>query len=159
MWPDGGWLLFFADLGEEPEFLEECDNADRARVLYAADVVPADPPGEALGQRSVRMEPMLTLPEELDLDAFAKRSYEEVVAELYNADANTEWTGDDWPPQHWLGGRVGYLDPGTSLLLQFSDDEKLEFYWLDAGLIRFTIPPEDLAAPELSRVSVITESS
>ena len=160
VWPDDGWLLFFADIGEQTEgFLEVSDNADRARVLYAADVVPADPPGEALGQRSVRMEPRLTLPEELDLDAFSKRSYEEVVSLLYNADPHTEWTGDDWPPQHWLGGRSGYLEPGTALLLQISDDTRLEFYWLDAGVIRFLIPPEDLVLPELSRVSVLTESS
>jgi hypothetical protein len=159
VWPDSGWLLFFADVGEHEDYLEEADNADRARVLYSTGVVPADPPGAALGHRRVRMEPTLTLPEELELDEFAKRSYEQVVGELENADPHNAWTGDDWPPNHWLGGRGGYVKPGRTLLLHFADDEGLEFYWLDAGVIRFTIPTEDLAAPELSRVSVEVESN
>jgi len=160
VWPDAGWLLFFADIGDEhDDFLEESNNADRARVLYATEVESADPPGEALGQRSVRMEPTLTLPEDLELDAFSRRNYEQVLGELENADPNNEWTGDDWPPTHWLGGRGGYLEPGATLLLHFSDDPALDFNFLDAGVIRFTIPAEDLAAPELSRVSVVVESS
>jgi len=149
---------------ENGDYLEEADNAEgeRARVLYAREVDPADPPGSALRQRAVRMEPMLTLPEldpALGLEAFAGRGYDDVLGALIQADKYDVWDGEQWAPDHWLGGRRGPYAPGMTTLLQFGSDSRLAFDFLDAGLIRFTIPTADLASADLSRVSVITESS
>jgi Domain of unknown function (DUF1963) len=127
-YPDGGWLLFFADIeigGIYDLYLEEADNAEgeRARMFYAApdvEVVAVEPPGRSLRSRAVRLLPRLMLPEQrdpdvpvvgLELDAAELGRYEGVVAGLLEADPNNAFSGSNWPPQHWFGGHGGSTTP------------------------------------------------
>jgi hypothetical protein len=177
-WPAAGWLLFYADLELDERhrlYLEESGNADgeRARVLYVApemDVGPAEPPGRTLQTRAVRLLPTMTLPAlgpegadgptrgaALGLDAVAARKYERAVGALIEADPNDAWGGDDWPPQHWVGGqRVDYR-PGSTQLLHLDSDPTLDFEFLAGGAIRFEIPTNDLRIAELARVTATGE--
>jgi hypothetical protein len=169
-WPDGGWLLFFADIeigGIHDLYLEEADNAEgeRARVLYASsdvEVVAVEPPGPSLRSRAVRYVPTLALPERRDpdlpgvklgLDGAELGRYDSVVATLLEADPNNASSGRDWPPQHWFGGYSGEYEPDTTVLLNFSNDRALDFEFMDGGAIRFEMPTEDLVRRDFARVT------
>jgi len=55
--------------------------------------------------------------------------------------------------------RDGACDGDTLLLLQIAEDEGLRFYYLDAGVIQFRIPPGALAERDWSQVVAIADSS
>jgi hypothetical protein len=177
-WPTAGWLLFYADLELDELhrlYLEESGNAEgeRARVIYVApeiDVVPVEPPGRTLQTRAVRLLPTLTLPAlgpegadgptrgaALGIDAVAARNYDRAAGALIEADPNDAWGGDDWPPQHWIGGQRDEYRPGSILLLHLDSDPALDFQFLAGGAIRFDIPTNDLRIAELARVTATGE--
>jgi hypothetical protein len=175
-YPDGGWLLFFADIeigGIHDLYLEEAGNAEgeRARVLYAppdVEVVAVEPPGPRLRSRAVRLLPRLMLPEQrdpdfpvvdLELDAAELRRYEAVVGGLLEADPNNAFSGLNWPPDHWFGGHWGEYEPDTTVLLNFSSDRALDFEFMDGGAIRFDIPTDDLVRRDFARVKVTGDPS
>ena len=65
---------------------------------------------------------------------------------------------------HWVGGwptgpQGVVADGDTLLLLQIAEDEELRFYYLDAGVIQFRIPPGALAERDWSQVVAIADSS
>jgi hypothetical protein len=176
IWPDGGWLLFFADIELDELYslyLEEAANAEgeRARVLYAApdvEVVAVEPPGPSLRSRRVRFVPTLMLPERrdpdfpivnLELDAAELRRYDSVVATVLEADPTNAFSGLDWPPQHWFGGHWGEYEPDATVLLNFSQDRDLDFEFMDGGAIRFEIPTADLMRRDFTRVTVTGDPS
>jgi hypothetical protein len=163
--PDQGWMLFFADLGDDDVgFCEEDDNrpGSMIRMFFTEEPVEAEPCSRDLAERRVLPTPFLMLPngqaerEEAGLDVFESKTYAELVYAL------TEPTWADSP--HWVGGwptgpQGVVADSDTLLLLQIADDEELEFHYLDAGTIQFRIPPGALAERDWPRVRAIAESS
>ncbi len=160
--PEGGWLLFFADLDNEDGdgLVDEADNglggAIRVLALPAGtEPVPATQPavrGDVLRDRPVAFEAQLTLPDGYDaagglgLDPAEDEAYSAVVSWLRYGDEG--WSYD--VADHWVLGAVtghqGHTpEANTVLLLHLASDEALGFQFLDAGDIQFRIPADALA--------------
>lgn len=167
--PESGWLLFFADLDDDPGGL--VDDAGRARVFAVpagAEPVPATPPaalGYVLGHRPVACEARLTLPDgyaaaaELGLDPAEGQAYDAVASWLRYGEEGWSWQR----PDHWVLGAVtgvqGHTpEADTVLLLHLASDEALGFQFLDAGTIQFRIPTDALDAGDWTAAQALADS-
>ncbi|MBA3585674.1 MAG: DUF1963 domain-containing protein, partial [Gemmatimonadetes bacterium] len=170
--PEGGWLLFFADLDND-DAVDEADNEPGAKARVFAlpagtDPVSGTPPAalrEVLRDRPVAFEPQLTLPD--PYDAAEHFRLDPAEGEAYDAVALWLRFGDDgWSPDrcdHWvLGGVTGVqghpTEAGTLLLLHLASDSELGFEFLDGGAIQFRIPADALAANNWRAARALADS-
>lgn len=162
--PRQGTLVFFADFSVENEGWGPADASEPVvEVLYlapGATVVPAIPPDEArdrydvpvvLNERSVRFQPVLTLP---FLDEIG-----DALGDRYD-----DFAVEEDSPDHLLLGEPVYIQedprgPGEVSLLQVNWDEDLGFMWGDGGQISFYALPSDLEAGRWERVKAMPDSS
>lgn len=172
--PEGGWLLFFADLDDDAEGLVDeavNDPGAHARVFAVApgaEPVPATPPaalGYVLRDRPVACEARLTLPDgydaaaQLGLDPAEGAAYDAVASWLRYGEAGWSWQR----PDHWVLGAVtgvqGHTpEADTVLLLHLTSDEALGFQFLDAGNIQFRIPTDALHAGDWTAAQALADS-
>jgi hypothetical protein len=158
--PPAGWLLFFAELrGSDSDGLigpAPNEPGSQIRVLFvephAAISTVAAPAGAiALRPLCVRPDPAPTIPddyeavERLDLaDELDEETYQELAAELrYGAQGWSMKRGAFWTLGAWSNVQQHPVDPGSVLLLEVADDERLDLN-LGAGAIQFRINEEDL---------------
>jgi hypothetical protein len=164
--PATGWLLFYADLGDDeaPGLIDPDGNGpgSLARAYFSEEPAEAEPRAGDLRERHVAARPFLTLPsgwgarEALGLDVFDGRVYEEIEGAL--SELARTYAGA-WVGGHATGAQGLHDDEGTFLLLQMADDPELGFEYLDAGTIQFRIPGPALAARDWTQVVAIPESS
>jgi hypothetical protein len=170
--PLDGALVFFADFSEEHEGWGPADGNDPViRILHVpagAATRSAEPPDEPrddrdvpveIGERRVRFEPVLTLPD-VDPDDLSDDEWEAYMRLTEGFDAVTPGLGAD---AHLMLGhpsvvQVDPREPGEINLLHLDYDEELNFMYGDAGDVTFYGTAEDIRAGQWNRVKAMPNS-